>query len=84
MQLLDPAADALGHDGRAFQRLVGQDHRKFLAAVARHQIVCAHFAGHGAGDALQTLVAAQVAVGIVVLLEVVDVDHQQRQRLLVA
>src|SRR5450830_1438970 len=72
-QALEPAADALGHDGGALERLVGQDHGKLFAPVAGHQVVGPHFAGHGVGDAFEAFVAAQVAVGVVVGLEIVDV-----------
>ena len=58
-----------------------QQQRELLAAVARRQIVVA---GRGflqqLADPAQADVAFDVAVAIVEQLEVVDVDHQQRDR----
>jgi hypothetical protein len=56
----------------------------FLAAVARQHVFGPDRRGHDPRDARQHLVTGQVTVLVVDLLEVVDVDEQQRQRLLVA
>ena len=81
LQPLYALADAFGHDGHALERLVRQDDGKLFAAIAGHHVVRAHFAGHGAGHLAQAQVAALVAVAVVVFLEIVDIDHQQRQGL---
>ena len=60
-----------------------RDHRELLAAVAREDVLGADRLRHHAGDGGQHGVTGQVTVGVVDLLEVVDVDEQQRQRLLV-
>ena len=61
-----------------------QDDRELLAAVARDQrALVAHARGDRGSDLLQAAVAAAVAVQVVVGLEVVDVDHDQRDRLAV-
>ena len=72
----DPLGDLLG------RRLadVEQDDGELLAAVAGDDVVGAPPVLQDLGDAAQGVVAGQVAVAVVVALEVIDVDHQDRQR----
>src|SRR6185437_9920417 len=72
----DPLGDLLG------RRLadVEQDDGELLAAVTGDQIVGAPPVLQDLGDAAQGVVARHVAVAVVVALEVIDVDHQDRQR----
>ena len=53
----------------------GQQHDELLAAVARDDVHRALLPLEQAGELLEHPVAHQVAVGVVDLLEVVDVDH---------
>ena len=76
-------AQPLAQDARPLEVDLATDHRELLAAVARQDVLGADRLRHHAGDGGQHRVAGQVTVGVVDLLEVVDVDEQQRQRLLV-
>jgi hypothetical protein len=58
----------------------GQQHGKFLAAIACHHIRLARDrGGERLGDLAQAAVARQMALPVVQHLEVVDIHHQQRQ-----
>ena len=57
-----------------------QDHRELLAAVAAHAVAAPDALLQLRRHQLQHLVSAGVAVAVVKLLEVVDVDDQQRER----
>jgi MFS family permease len=77
---LDGNANPLGDD--AGSRFVGgrQENRELLAAVTGDPVAgTLDDARQGAGHAPQAFVAALVAVGVVVQLEVIDVDHEQGQ-----
>src|SRR5690606_40880481 len=52
------------------------EHQELLAAGAAEQVEVAQVAAEGRGDALEYLVADQVAVAVVDRLEVVHVEHQ--------
>jgi hypothetical protein len=60
---------------------VGHDQRELVAAVAGGDVVGADPAAQRGADPPQHLVARQVAVQVVDLLEVVEVDQHQRGRL---
>ena len=81
--LLHGHAQPLAQDARPLEVDLATDHRELLAAVARQDVLGADRLRHHAGDGGQHRVTGQVTVGVVDLLEVVDVDEQQRQRLLV-
>src|SRR5450631_3766642 len=72
----NPLRDLLG------RRLadIEQDDGELLAAVAGDQIVGAPAVLQDLGDPAQRIVARHVTVAVVVALEVIDVDHQDRQR----
>ena len=74
-------AQALADQRGGFAAGVGEQHHKFFTTVAEHHIDVAQAVLQCAGDGFECLVADQVAVAIVDPLEVVDVDHQYRQRL---
>ena len=57
------------------------DDAEFFAAVAAEQIRGADGAAEDRGDVHQDLVADQVAVGVVDPLEVIEVEHQEAERL---
>src|SRR4051812_22684298 len=83
-ELLDGLAHALGGQLRALQIGLGQDHGHFLAAVARGLVDVARQLSQHARDLAQDDVSLLVAVGVVDRLEVVDVEHDQRDRLVEA
>ncbi len=58
------------------------EHHEFVAAEARHEILRAQHVAQPFGDGAQQLVAAGMAQGIVDLLELIEVDEQQRRQLL--
>ena len=61
---------------------VGRDHRELLAAQPRHHIVIARHVLEAVGDRPQHLVADIVAMRVVDLLEMVEVEDHQPDRLL--
>ena len=81
---VDRLHDAAADRQRGLLGDFGQDDRKLVAAVAGDEIEAAHLVLQQGGDLDQDHVADQVAETVVGLLEVVDVDHQQRQRPVVA
>ncbi|MNF05881.1 hypothetical protein D3C80_2057110 [compost metagenome] len=75
-----PFEDQAGDHGRAGAMGIRQDHRHFLTPVACHQVGRAAYAGREhPGNLLQAGVASRMPVSVVVLFEMVDIDHQQRQ-----
>ena len=69
--------------GRARGDLVaGREHEgELVAAEARERVVVAHGAAEPRADLAQHLVAGVMAERVVELLEAVEVDQQQRERL---
>ena len=63
---------------------VGQDDAELLAAVAPGQVAAPQFLAQQACEQLQRVVALGVAMGIVDVLEMVDVEHDHHQRMPVA
>ena len=80
----DLLAQALAEDARAVLVDAADEHGELLAAVARQHVLGAQGVVEHADDRAQHVVADEVAVRVVELLEVVDVEHEQRQRLGVA
>ena len=79
-QLLHLFAHRIGDAQRAFRIGVAQQRNEFLAAVARCQVGRpSHRGRERECDALQAIVAGEMTVQIVVLLEVVDIGHQHRE-----
>ena len=76
---LDPLPDPLGELERAVAAGLRQRDDELLAAVARRLVDAARLLREDPADPAQDLVALEVAVGVVDLLEVVDVEHHQRQ-----
>ena len=77
-------AEILGHLQRLVAARLGQRQRELLAAVAGEHFLFAHARAHAPRQLLEHVVAGEVPVLVVDLLEVVDVEHHQRQRPLVA
>src|SRR6185437_15447694 len=63
----------------ALERRLRQDDRELLAAVPREHLVAADPLLDDARDLLEDVVARQVAVDVVDLLEVVDVQQQEAE-----
>jgi hypothetical protein len=73
------AADLLGDGAGIVAAYLGQDQRKFLAAIAAGEVERAlSVAADDARDRAKTLVAGLVAVLVIEQLEMIDVDEQQR------
>ena len=74
----------LGDDERALHVHGGQDHGELLSAVARGEVHLSDGLAEDLGDLANDTVTLQVAVGVVELLEVVDVEHDEAEGGLVA
>ena len=77
--LFDSPADPVGHDVRSGPRRLGQEHRELLAAVARGGVDLTQALLDDGGGPDEDVVALDVAAGVVDLLEVVEVEHRQRE-----
>jgi hypothetical protein len=75
-------ADALGHLDGGIQPGIRQDDEELLATKAADDVGTTAEQPQDAGKLLQDVVAHIMAVFVVHHLEVVDVQHQCRQRLL--
>ena len=72
-------AQALGHHRGQFDAGVGQDCQHLFAAEAHGEVGRAQRVADQGGGRRQRHVADDVAVGVVELLEMVEVDHHDRQ-----
>ena len=77
---LDGRADLLGPLAGATRIQFGHDDGEFLAAVTAGDVLAAHLGLDQPADLGEQRVAGRVAVGVVEALEMVDVEHQHRQR----
>src|SRR5205809_2150948 len=73
---------ALPEDRGTFNRSLGKDEHEFLPAVARHVVDGTHRTAEQRSHLSQNVVAAQVTVLVIDVLEVIEVDHQERELLL--
>ena len=81
--LAQPVDDAPGKARRILRRLdVLLEHDEFVAAEPRHEILGPQHRAQAVGDRAQQLVAAGMAQRVVDLLELVEIDEQQRRKLL--
>jgi hypothetical protein len=74
-------ADALGDFRCPVERGVRQERDELVPRVSRRDVVAAKVPAKDLGDLDEDIVALEVAVGVVDQLEMVDVDDEQRQRL---
>ena len=81
--LLDLLAQPLGQRARPLEVGLRQDDGELLAAVAREHLVAADALLDEARHLLEDVVAGEVAVDVVDLLEVVDVEHEEAEIALV-
>src|SRR3954447_9144836 len=78
-RLLEHAQHPAGHDDRTVLVVVARDDdAELVAAEAGQHVVRAEHAAQARADAPQQLVAGGVAQGVVELLEVVEIEQQQR------
>ena len=80
IELPDLLADALGHAVSARHRGVREDDRELLAAVAARDVAGTERVREEVADALEDEVAEGMAEVVVELLEVIEVDHDERDR----
>ena len=77
--------NACRHLFRHFCGTIEKNHHKLFPTIARHHIIGrAHRLFQRLRHASQTFVSRLVAVGIVVELEIIDVEHNQRKGFLLA
>jgi hypothetical protein len=69
-----------GASGRRRLVRAAHDHAELLASETADDVAAAHHRAHRLGELAQHLVADAVAVDVVDALEVVDVEHQHRDR----
>ena len=78
--LRDGPSQAIGNDQRFVRPYSGQHNRKLFSAGANHKIVWPRTRPEYVGNATQDHVAGHVPEGIVVRLEMIDVERQDRIR----
>ena len=82
-QVLDRAAGLVGKRGRPRDVAAGEQQGEFLAAVTGDEDgILQSDERQGLADGAQAGVAADMAVTVVEQLEMIDIDHHQRQRFL--
>ncbi len=84
VQFLHRLAQAFADHAGSLQRRAGQQDEEFLAAEAEHHVDIAQVVLDGFRHGLEGFVADGVTVVVVDPLEVVDIEHQHRERLQVA
>src|SRR3569833_1349018 len=77
---LDSGAASLGRLKCRIGIRMGEDNNELLAAISRDEGGLPRRGRQKLADTLEDLVAGRVAIGIVVLLELVDVEQDHRQR----
>lgn len=78
-QAFDRRAETFCPFACQFGRIVGQNDGKLLSAVAHDDVAGARGALDHLGDLAQDEISDVVSTLVVDLLEVVDIDHQQRK-----
>ena len=63
----------------ALERRIRQDHHELVASVAALEVAAAEFGFHLCADRREHCVTTQVTVSIVDLLEIVEIEHDERQ-----
>lgn len=80
--VVNPTANALGHLRGRVERCAGHEDRELFSPVARTHVEDSHAAAQQFRNRPQGAVSFDVAERVVDALEIIDVRHQQRQRLL--
>jgi hypothetical protein len=75
----DGSAEVVGEVSRDVFVHVGEEHAELFAAVAADEVGAAYVGLEGLADVRQDVVAGGVAVGVVDLLEVIDVGEHERE-----
>ena len=76
----DRQAEPVGDDRRAAEICLGHHDDKFLATQAADQIDAAHIVQRALGELAQYIVAREMPIAVVDLLEMVDVEHHDSGR----
>jgi hypothetical protein len=76
----DRGADGFGDLNRAVGVRRGEQHQEFLAAVASNEVAFPHRETHRDADGREDFVAAVVAVEVVDLFEMVQIEQDGGQR----
>jgi hypothetical protein len=71
------AANVIGHGDCRAQDCLREDDGELLSAVARGDVLAFDVLLHGDSHKAQHLVSGEMAVAVVEVLEMVDVDHQK-------
>ena len=79
-QSFDPSAEQLGFGKRLDHPAIREQHDQLFAAIAARDIARANGADDRGGDLAQDRVAKGVALLVVEALEMVEIDHHDRQR----
>src|SRR5207247_394833 len=74
---LDPRPDALGQLAGAVEPGLGKQEHELLASVSRWLVHAAGLRAQDLADHLKDRISLWVTIGVVDLLEIVDVQHQQ-------
>jgi hypothetical protein len=72
-------ANLLRHGNSAIGHSPGQDDREFLTPVARRCVMTFRTIGQALGHQLDDLITQQMPMGVVELLEMIYVEHQERE-----
>src|SRR3546814_10731325 len=78
---LEPVADAAGHVLHEFERSVLDQHQKLVTPQARHAVAFAHARADMKRNGLNQAIAHQMAVMVVDLLEIVQIQEQDAKTL---
>src|SRR5680860_218092 len=78
--VLDSTSKPFGEHARVCRRCLAEDHNELVATVAVGVVGGAQGVSQRFGDRSQRNVTGLVAEGVVVVLKVVDVDHEDSQR----
>ena len=78
--VLELGADFLGADTGLIQGAFGEDEREFLSSVSAGQVVGTDGPKQGISDKTEGFVAGGVSEGVVVALEIIDIEHHQGER----
>src|SRR5262249_12738346 len=81
---LDDGADLLGDVHGALERNLRNENRELLAAYAREDVLATELGAHDRRELAQNGVAREVPEGVVLLLEVIDVEQDERELAAVA
>jgi hypothetical protein len=80
VQLLEPGTYFFPADGSLLQRAFGQDESEFFASVSACQVFASDGPKQNVADKAEGFVTRWMSEGIVVALEVIEIQHHYRER----